>query len=204
MGIWCAILSFTQEFNGAITAVSTLVIAFFTGLLVRVSMRQANIAKSAIDIELPNFIIEDAKLIRDNGTHIRIGIKAGNHGRTAAFIDAFCMEIKFAKRDDMPKKPIYPKVPYTPDRERIINQGHSFDFENDALIEPEIRAVWNTTGAGALWVWGYIDYIDFMDKAHRRGYCIAFLPGPFGGWIWARPEREHYNYSCYKKNRDEY
>ena len=53
--LW-AIIDFLQTYNGAVTAVASVLIGLFTGVLARVTGRQARLTRESIDLARKEFI----------------------------------------------------------------------------------------------------------------------------------------------------
>jgi hypothetical protein len=222
--------------NGTIAALATIFIAAFTLTLWRATdklwkagekqialgEKTANAAITAADaasrqatsmvaIELPIFVIEDVRILEDHPRGVEI--KLGNHGRTPAIITAHCLETNVAKT--LPKK-----TGYTRDgtfevlRDQVVDRGHSYSIVR--AIIPLDDDEWGLIlrGATTLWAFGYVDYLDFMKREHREGYCIAFLPVPvtlaeraypsMGTFSlnWVRTGNPGYAYNRYKTDEE--
>lgn len=211
------IIVFLQTYNGAVTAIATIAISIFTYFLVRVTSKQARITKIAADaattaadaanrqatsmvaIELPIFVIEDVHI--HEGRPRGVEIKFGNHGRTPAIITADCLEIRVAQT--LPIKPEYTTTGTFPLlRDQIVEHGGSYSFVRKILLNDD---EWNQIikSDSLLRVYGYLDYLDFMKREHREGYCIAFLPAMDRASLsWVRTGELGYTYSRYKTEDD--
>lgn len=160
-------------------------------------------ATSMVAIELPIFVIKDVQIIDRN--HRRgIEIKIGNHGRTPAIITADCLEIRAEKA--LPRKPRYTAATIFPVlRDKIVECGQIYSFVREIPFSDE---EWNEVANGktTLWAYGYVDYLDFVKRGFREGYCIAFLAktggGLLGGLSWVRSGNSNYTYNRHKTEDD--
>jgi len=167
-------------------------------------------ADSVVAIELPIFVIEDASILTSRSHGVEI--KLGNHGRTPAIITADCLEIKAV--DALPPKPRYSTDAILPIfRDRVVERGHTYSLIRKIPIsDDEWTSVLN--GGTVLWAYGYVDYLDFMMREHRLGYCIAFYPVRetvaeemyptmgFSSLRWGRTGSPAYTYNRYKTEAD--
>lgn len=167
-------------------------------------------ADSVVAIELPIFVIEDASILASQSRGVEI--KLGNHGRTPAIITADCLEIKAVEA--LPQKPRYSTDAILPIfRDRVVERGHTYSFNRKIPIGDD---EWNSvlSGGTVLWAYGYVDYLDFMMREHRLGYCIAFytVPGTVAekmyptmvssSFRWGRTGSPAYTYNRYKTEAD--
>jgi hypothetical protein len=204
----------------------TLVLAVSTGVLGAVAIIQirylanadrtalitANAAKAAaeaasqqatvmVDIELPILMIVDVE-VAGRGEAIKITI--GNYGRTPAIIAADCLDFRLAKA--LPPKPRYTFDSIFPVwRDKVVERRETFWFGRKlSLDEAEWEAV--RIGEAILWVFGYIDYLDFRKTGWREGFCIAFLRSSpseeMQNLNWVRSGPPDYTYKRKKREDD--
>lgn len=147
---------------------------------IEVWRQSADAAKKSADalvaVELPIFIIEKINISKNLDEY---SLSFGNHGRTPAIITGDCFELKLEK--SLAPTPRYPlqsleKVELA----RIVEKGHEYKISRKPRISEEDwnRVIKHDT---ILWVYGYIDYLDFLKIERRDGFCIAL--DPIGRWV---------------------
>lgn len=194
-------------FNG-ILAVFTIALALETRRLRKLARQQASdmqasirlaerAAETAVALELPLFVIENSG---NPELRPKITIKLGNHGRTPAVITADCLVIEVTP--SLAPKPCYPmESQVRTASSRIVEQGHSYSIERASALgeEDELRL---RRGDGILWVYGYLEYVDFLKNKRVTGFCVAFEPhrhpmypeSPSGGGRWVLEGPAGYTY----------
>jgi len=130
-------------------------------------------ADSAVALELPLFVIENISISQNFQT---CDVHLGNHGRTPAIITRNCLVTKLDMA--LPLELRYPindveKVSIS----RIVGPADEYTISRKSSISP---TEWLDIYASKtiLWVYGYLEYIDFLKKKRRTGFCVAFLPRP--------------------------
>jgi hypothetical protein len=145
-------------------------------------------AKAAINVELPVVALDTMRLYRTAGvtgnvvghpgelTEPRITFK--NHGRTAAELIALCVE--WAVENKLPEIPIYKtSFPYVPGTFLVPDGAFPAALNNYVIrLKPdEITAT--EEESKHLWVFGYLDYRDFIGNPHQMRFCAKWQPyGP--------------------------
>ncbi len=158
--------------------------------------QSADAAKKSADalvaVEQPIFIIEKINISKNLDEY---SVSFGNHGRTPAIIIGDCFKLKLEK--SLPPTPRYPleslgKIEFA----RIVEKGHEYKISRKPTITEEDwnRVIKHNT---ILWVYGYIDYLDFLKTERRDGFCIALDPsdrwvinkGP-AAYTYSKPKSE--------------
>lgn len=212
LGDWIA--GHATVLSAVVSAIAATVIGWFTIILTRVGNRQLGELKrsveAAVTIELPIFVIEEVFISKTDNPYV---IRFGNHGRTPAIIKANCLVLKLAK--NLPAEPHYP----TSDieeivQDRIVGRGTNYEISCKPIInEAEWEKIANAETV--LWAYGFIDYLDFLKREHREGFCICFealhfttpnnrYPAGFpeGEPRWFRSEATAYTYNKTKEQND--
>jgi hypothetical protein len=174
-----------------INGISTLVMAFFTGVLVKITRQQkvltdvalgttraierAYVAMSHLDVGLLPATDYGLPL----GFPIDASIEVKNHGQTPATILETGLELRIGERLASPPT-------YAPDkclREQfvLVPGGKAFcylrDFGLFRISEPaELTAV--RDGTKHVWLVGYLIYEDIFKKRHRAGYARHYKFNP--------------------------
>jgi hypothetical protein len=184
-----------KETNDTYLIWFTGILALVTGLLWwetfkirQLSVKQAKDTQKSLELisesndisvkeKLPIFIIENiyfssttVNFCADN----TVDITLGNHGQTSAIIVENCLNVVWD--DSLSQSPSYPqssvqKVPTS----RVVDKSNEYKITRNVLIPLNN---WDDIykGKRTLWVNGYIDYIDFLRRAHRMGFSIKFVP----------------------------
>ena len=128
-------------------------------------------------------------------------VKLGNHGRTPAVIAADCLRVEVSAA--LPTLPNYdPGSVEHVASSRIVNKGDSYLCSRKiVLAEEQLAAIFGRTLV--LWVYGYLEYVDFLKRQRRMGYCVAFEPRPdvmypdavstTGVWVLKGPKAYSYD-----------
>lgn len=126
-------------------------------------------SKAMVAVELPIFIHEN---IDKNRPYFEFG----NHGRTPAIITRHCLVFKIDAA--LRPEPRYPVNSIKKlDQARVVEKGHAYRIEQQPLLSTE---EWGRVfrREAILWVYGYIEYLDFLKVERRDGFCFAFDPAP--------------------------
>jgi len=178
------------KFNGVlavftvILAISTISLWLETRLLRKLADQQAKDMKqslaltkqsvdAAVALELPLFVVESTTIEPNDKTHT---ISLGNHGRTPAIITETCFVTKLDHA--LAPNPRYPMHDVEEiEVSRIVENGHEFPISRSSTLSEEN---WNSVlkGETILWVYGYLDYLDFLKMKRRTGFCFAYMPRP--------------------------
>jgi hypothetical protein len=184
---------------------------------IKIAKKSADAAKltaeALLGVQLPRFVVakiewqnvnESLSKKLNDGT---IVVTLVNHGNTEALITSHSLEIIVDA--ELPLKPEYPKSSV-----RIIDFGkviqkdsiHEMSFRLGHLSDMQIEHI--RSKKIKLWVYGYIAYRDFFDKAHKSGFVAvleSFRSYLSGGdptdlpesnrWLQERPTS--YTYSVY-------
>jgi len=142
-------------------------------LTAQAAMKSAEAAKESskamVAVELPIFIHEN---IEKNRPYFEFG----NHGRTPAVITRHCLVFKIDAA--LPPEPHYPVNSIKKlDQARVVEKGHAYRIEQQPPLSTE---EWERVfrRESILWVYGYIEYLDFLKVERRDGFCFAFDPAP--------------------------
>jgi hypothetical protein len=156
-------------------------------------------ARTAIGVELPRLELSDVRLrhadesVRQALASPSVDLRFTNHGRTAAFITQKCVELRVV--DALPAEPIYRAV------ERLevvepIDRGDGTDLSAPRRLGDlgEQQVTQLLAGRSTLWVYGFVSFRDFLSTAHRKGFCLRWLPpardaGIGGTFLQEGPER---------------
>lgn len=198
---------FIHDNRDDITAASTAVVAIFTTVLGVFTIRLARSTRVAADaaklsadavirVELPILALKRANLIA-NGHVVPTGIPLPqnfkpnstitNLGHSPAEITHGCVE--WAVINKLPLKPEYKIiVPYAPGI-IVVKDGHiPLDVPCQIILtQDQIGEV--ATTQKWLWIFGFINYKDFLGNPHESRFCIkwASIPqrdgGPVG-FVW--------------------
>lgn len=153
---------------------------------------------AAVALELPLFVIESTQIEPQNSTAT---VSLGNHGRTPAIITKTCLVAELDHA--LPPKPCYPmhdveEIPVS----SVVEKGHEFKISRSStLSENDWKRVFDQQTI--LWVYGYLEYIDFLKTKRRTGFCLAFMPRPdkfypsmpsrSGDWVQEGPSTYSYD-----------
>lgn len=133
----------------------------------------------AVSIELPILQVADvrigeegspAQLLRD--PLLRVWVE--NYGKTPAFIDHVVINAAICRT--LPEKPNYqPHFWLTGPRPLSPREKTKFreaTYRNEGVFPCTYDEV--EAGKTFLWVYGFLDYFDFLGKFHRRGFCARW------------------------------
>lgn len=153
---------------------------------------------AAVALELPLFVVESILVEPKNAT---LSISLGNHGRTPAIITKTCLLTKLDRA--LPPKPRYPMNDVEEIAvSKIVETGHEFTISRSSRLSDED---WKRVSdqETILWVYGYLDYVDFLKMKRRTGFCLAFMPRPdkfypsmpsrSGDWVQEGPDAYTYD-----------
>ena len=154
-------------------------------------------ARSAVAAELPILIVES---VTCGPRAPQATVKVGNHGRTPAIVTADCLVLTIERA--LSGQPRYPlQTLDSPDRSRIVEPKHEHSIQRLSTITEE---QWKSILARSeiLWIYGYVEYTDYLKAKRRDGFCFAFDPRlpvmyPFmppsdGAWIEEGPSAYRY------------
>ena len=199
---------YLQQNNGAVTAIATVVMAVFSGLLwattksLWVEAKDASLtaqkaaaaaeksANAALGVELPRFVAANIHFfVRDinvdDGVHsCEVRATFLNHGRTEAVITQECLVWKLDSA--LSPKPRYPIHSVTKiDFGKVVGATQPVVMSCVfSVAAPVVEAI--KTGQTILWVYGFIEYRDFLQKRHRTGFVGGFVP-PAQAWAIDTP-----------------
>jgi hypothetical protein len=157
-------------------------------------------ADASLNVELPHFILSKVTFELGRDTY-KVGFR--NHGRTAGVItrvymiaeirSSLAIPVRYPAQFSLEKRmAMYTPVPPTqqfaiPERTPITEDGW-MQAQN---------------AGGIVWIYGYFDWIDFMKREHRDGFCVAsqIKPGTLGG-AWVAEGPAQYTYSRYKSEAE--
>jgi hypothetical protein len=159
-------------------------------------------ARVLIGVERPRFELSSVQLewadqsVRQALKEPSVDIAFTNHGRTAAFVTEKCIEAKLAPT--LPADPAYSAVETLPVVD-VVDSGKSVAASArqrvGELSEDQIRVV--LAGGNTLWVYGFINFRDFLGMKHKLGFCLRWLPpdreASIGG-VFLQDGPAHYSY----------
>jgi hypothetical protein len=127
------------------------------------------VANSSVAVELPIFIVESVNF-EPRASQATVSI--GNHGRTPAIVMAESLILM--ETQILHDPPLYPTIirPYRP---RIVDPKHVYELK---LISGITEEGWQgiLKRETNLWIFGYVEYIDFLNIKRRDGFCFIFEP----------------------------
>lgn len=192
---------------GVINAIVAAAVCYFTSRLTRLTERQKEIADAALRVSdeslrvsatalhtsraierayvalshhPPGMIVprSPTSLGDDRGRYFGVRVRVMNHGNTPARITAVSAAIFYG---ELPATPSYDE----PDKiGAFLMKGESYTVDRTTWI-PDDRMNDIKVGALAVWVVGYVDYLDQFGQGHRGGYARVYIPD----------EDEHRHYS---------
>lgn len=138
-------------------------------------------AKAAVGVEIARLVMRKVELPNLNPTSwnlpgTKISVKWVNLGRTEGLIVFDCLVWEVCL--DLAPSPRYPlhtqhAVPST----MVVKPDEHFQFQRDfRLTEEQIAQL--TSGNARLWVYGYVDFLDFLNRTNRVGFCRVAKLGP--------------------------
>lgn len=134
-------------------------------------------ADAAMGAALPNFIVLNISTRVINQSldatllHEALNIHLKNLGETPAVVERQC--IAFAADKELPAAPTYP-VENTRDVGfgAAVLSGETYDiWIPNPWAKEQIQAYMRMEAK--LWVYGFIEYRDFLGNAHRKGFCAS-------------------------------
>jgi hypothetical protein len=147
-------------------------------------------AKAAINVDLPVLHLKNPALTRTNrDSSGSVGIigytdlpesctvcfDVGNIGRSYAELLTYCIEHKIciALPDAVDYKLTFPLSADT--IVKADGQMRGFPAYNLQLSKDELEPI--KSGRSFLWVYGFINYFDFMGDLHEKRFCLKWLAG---------------------------
>ncbi|HXP29955.1 MAG TPA: hypothetical protein VN832_02615 [Stellaceae bacterium] len=163
---------FTDKNQGAILALATAVIAWFTISLAqatRLIHRHSEVSERAyVKIShCPPGLTIDA----ENGT-VKVVFRIENSGRTPADVTNVCLYLRVVPAGS--KIPPYASPQDPPVPAFLVVGDKIFYHREFGISGPEINHVFGATAR--LFVYGYVDYTDVFGQAHRGGYGRIYDP----------------------------
>jgi hypothetical protein len=188
--LW-AIVDFLQTYNGAVTAIATVIIAAFTVILGLFTVSLANATRKAAEaadlsartgagVELPWLIVDQIHAqpfyndIIATLTSNDVWLAFQNLGRSDAVIVAECFVHHVG--DALTSHPHYPPGAI---RSKSFGEsvGHRLKYETSfGLALPRKQAATIASGETILWLYGYLEYLDFLGHTYRSGFSAALKP----------------------------
>jgi len=159
---------------------------------IRVATDAANAAKKSADaavaVELPMLLVTAIVLepssTRDDTSEYfpdvtsRICMSYENLGKTPAILTKISFVWKVIK--EMPRKPLYTDIQLF-ETGHIVRPGDRQNYEtgfNIDLTQDQIFAI--RKNELSFWVYGFIEYRDFMGEEHNTGFCALWERGDRG------------------------
>jgi len=204
---WITADQFTALFTGGIFLCGIFQLRLFRKTLLE-TRKAADATRDSADavvaIELPILIIEGVDINMKMGG---FAIRLGNHGRTPAIISSDYLTYKIAAKS-LPIKPDYSEdsLNITPTI-RVVEPKYECSVGRQFPITQE---QWDSILKSdmILWVYGFVEYRDFLKIERRDGFCISIKPVPQKMYTtmepssvtWVQDGSAEYNYS---KRKDE-
>jgi hypothetical protein len=159
-------------------------------------------ARVLIGVERPRFELSSVQLewadqsVRQALKAPSVDIAFTNHGRTSAFVTEKCIEARMTPT--LPADPVYSAVETLPVVDAVDSGktvGASAHRRVGELNEEQIRQV--LAGGNTLWVYGFINFHDFLGMKHKLGFCLRWAPpdreASIGG-VFLQDGPAHYSY----------
>jgi hypothetical protein len=159
-------------------------------------------ARVLIGVERPRLELSSVQLewadqsVRQALKAPSVDIAFTNHGRTAAFVTEKCIEARLMPT--LPADPVYGAVETLPVVDAVDSGktvAASAQRRVGDLSEDQIRLV--LAGSNTLWVYGYINFRDFLGMTHKLGFCLRWVPpereASIGG-VFLQDGPAHYSY----------
>jgi hypothetical protein len=138
-------------------------------------------ARVLVGVERPRFELSSVQLewadqsVRQALKAPSIDIAFTNYGRTAAFVTEKCVEAKLTST--LPPDPVYSAIESL-QMVDVVDSGKAVAASARArvgeLSEDQIRLVLG--GRNTLWVYGFINFRDFLGMKHKLGFCLRWAP----------------------------
>lgn len=164
----------------------TFLLTIFTGILALLAfvniplwLSTSRIATATLGVELPqlrvyhlNFGSMGVANLTAKLQYPKIEVSVKNYGRTPAFIIKQAVEI------------VYGSLSSQPSYSSIINMAPETVIESQAIYDLIVRpdGLVSTEdytsvieGEKHLWIYGFISYQDFLNKAHEMRFCKQFM-----------------------------
>lgn len=141
-------------------------------------------AQAAMGVALPNLWLYKLEFGEMGSASLearlqspKITVTVKNYGGTPAFIQQQGIGIFWGHI--LPDEPDYSEHAFDVDQETVIDSSAAFDLDPvrpQRLVPPEdIRAIIGQKQH--LWVYGYIQYMDFLNFPHIRRFCKQYVMG---------------------------
>jgi hypothetical protein len=168
---------FTNENNGAITAVSTLLLTFVTAGLVFIGYRQHRTTRAQLRAYV---FVGEVKIIDPDGAEPQAAVTLSNFGKTPAYrvtVSTGACGDKFP-----PRRTVFDPTPVSPYSSRFVFAPGGLGIRNIPLktLLNSHRMIGLRNGALALYVYGEILYTDAFQKGQSTKF--RFMIGGDGGW----------------------
>lgn len=169
--------NFLNTNSGAVTAVATVLIAAFTVVLAVATRRiyRHTVASERAYVTMSH-ISPPGLCIKDGTSQVWVTIQVKNSGRTPATISNLVIKVKVLQSGTLlPESPDYGREQDEPTAKAFLATNSSFEHSRKLSVSDwEIDEVKN--GTKALYVLGYVDYIDEFKQRHRGGYARRYDP----------------------------
>jgi hypothetical protein len=188
---------FLDGYGSGITGLFTIILAASTILLWIVTNKAASAAQAAAEhiptverayVRLSN--CEPGIMFSPRGCDVRIEIKA--IGSTPARVTNVVLNFRILPRDALPRHPPYNIPDREPIRAFLLPNEPIFITEESEVSLDEVR---DLPSEMALYVFGYVDYIDVFHKRHRGGYGRIYIRGGSPSNLGVITN-DGYNYDC--------
>lgn len=204
VAFWRAIGRVVDAWHDDLTAISTLVIAVFTTILgiftvslARSTRIAANAARHSADaadlsarttagVELPWFVIDEVQMEVINQSialtlrHEATAIGFKNLGRSQAIIIVACIDHHVGMT--LPTTPTY-AISKVRRPNTSVGHGERYDTTYSPNI-PQIESAKIENDVAILWLFGYIEYLDFLGNTWRSGFSASLRPYKIGDGFW--------------------
>lgn len=139
-------------------------------------------ANAAMGVELPTLHIENIEEqlqpIEEWKERFFPTLTIKNYGRTPAFVTNIILRVKTGH--GLPETPDYGNVeeyfkPLVIDSKQtylhtIYKDNSAYNFSAKELKDIQDKDGW-------LYLYGYIQYVDFLEVEHKKGFCFLWVPG---------------------------
>ncbi|MCH9054139.1 MAG: hypothetical protein IIA72_24380 [Proteobacteria bacterium] len=209
MALLIGIGDFFNSHSGAVAAVSTVVIAVFTAILARATLRihkHSNVSERAyVKMSHKSGGRYGEGLFIDRASNTaKVVIEVKNFGRTPANVIGLCLcwDV-LPKGQPLPAKPNYrpPKDTHIPTTAFLVAGDFFYAWRKFEKIPDEHLDKIEARDMTAF-VYGYVDYIDIFGQCHRGGYARQYDPDRTGnnlifmaqsGYDYDRPIKKRTN-----------
>lgn len=133
-------------------------------------------AKAAVGVEMPRMVLGRTAFSGGDppgtilgGGKVNLLVQWGNLGRTDGIVVANCLRYEVGLA--IKQTPEYPtKTVESVKSTMVVKPEGQFQFSRPFSLSAD-DSVRLLTGNARLWVYGYVEFVDFMDGVSRVGFC---------------------------------